>query len=104
MPILPIDSGRYGSNEIRNIFEEERRLRYQLEFEAQVASSQGRLNLIPKNASNEISLIARSNKITINKIKELESISEHDTASIGTSNKPILLPFNKTLDTLRINQ
>ena len=82
MPILPIDSGRYGSNEIRNIFEEERRLRYQLEFEAQVASSQGRLNLIPKNASNEISLIARSNKITINKIKELESISEHDTASI----------------------
>src|SRR6187200_869022 len=82
MPILPIDSGRYGSNEIRNIFEEERRLRYQLEFEAQVASSQGRLNLIPKNASKEISLIARSNKITINKIKELESISEHDTASI----------------------
>ena len=82
MPILPIDTGRYGSNEIRNIFEEERRLRYQLEFEAQVASSQGRLNLIPKNASKEISLIARSNKITINKIKELESISEHDTASI----------------------
>src|SRR6187551_1737 len=82
MPILPIDTGRYGSNEIRNIFEEERRLRYQLEFEAQVASSQGRLNLIPKNASKEISLIARSNKITIHKIKELESISEHDTASI----------------------
>jgi len=82
MPILPIDSGRYGSNEIRNIFEEERRLRYQLEFEAQVASSQGKLNLIPKIASKEISLIARSNKITINKIKELESISEHDIASI----------------------
>src|SRR6187401_968975 len=82
MPILPIDTGRYGSNEIRNIFEEERRLRYQLEFEAQVASSQGKLNLIPKNASKEISLIARSSKITINKIKELELISEHDTASI----------------------
>jgi len=82
MPILPIDSGRYGSNEIRNIFEEERRLRYQLDFEAQVASSQGKLNIIPKNASREISLVARSNKITINKIKELESISEHDTASI----------------------
>jgi hypothetical protein len=25
MPILPIDSGRYGSKEIREIFEDERR-------------------------------------------------------------------------------
>jgi adenylosuccinate lyase len=82
MPILPIDSGRYGSNEIRKIFEEENRLRYQLDFEAEVALSQGRLNVIPLNASKEISRIVRSNKITMKKIKDLESISEHDTASI----------------------
>ena len=82
MPILPIDSGRYGSNEIRKIFEEEIRLRYQLNFEAQVALSQGKLKIIPLNASREIARIARSNKIKIKKIKELESISEHDTASI----------------------
>ncbi len=82
MPILPIDSGRYGSNEIRKIFEEENRLRYQLNFEAQVALSQGKLRMIPLNASREIARIARSNKITTKKIKELESISEHDTASL----------------------
>jgi len=82
MPILPIDSGRYGSNEIRKIFEEENRLRYQLDFEAQVALSQGKLSMIPLKASREIARIARSNKITIKKIKELESISEHDTASL----------------------
>jgi adenylosuccinate lyase len=82
MPILPIDSGRYGSNEIRRIFEEENRLRYQLNFEAEVALFQGKLNLIPLNASKEISKIARSNKIALKKIKDLESISEHDTASI----------------------
>jgi len=82
MPILPIDSGRYGSNEIRKIFEEENRLRYELDFEAEVALCQGKLNLIPLNASKEISKVARSNKITLKKIKELESISEHDTASI----------------------
>jgi adenylosuccinate lyase len=82
MPILPIDSGRYGSNEIRKIFQEENRLRYQLDFEAEVALSQGKLNVIPLNASKEISRIVRSNKITIKKIKDLESISEHDTASI----------------------
>ena len=82
MTILPIDSGRYGSNEIRKIFDEENRLRYQLDFEAEVALSQGKLNLIPLNASKEISRIARSNKITMKRIKDLESISEHDTASL----------------------
>ena len=82
MPILPIDSGRYGSSEIRKIFEEEDRLRYQLEFEAQVALSQGKLKIIPVKASREIARVARSNKITTKKIKELESISEHDTASL----------------------
>src|SRR5918996_6455852 len=82
MPILPIDSGRYGSIEIRKIFEEENRLRYQLNFEAQVALSQGKLRMIPIKASREIARIARSNKITTIKIKELESISEHDLASL----------------------
>src|ERR1044072_2362331 len=82
MPILPIDSGRYGSIEIRKIFDEENRLRYQLDFEAEVALSQGKLNLIPLNASKEISRVARSNKITMKRIKDLESISEHDTASL----------------------
>lgn len=82
MPILPIDSGRYGSNEIRKIFEEENRLRYQLDFEAQVALAQGKLKIIPVKASREISRVARSKKITTKKIKKLESISEHDTASL----------------------
>ena len=82
MPILPIDSGRYGSNEIRKIFDEENRLRYQLDFEAEVALSQGKLNLVPLNASKEISRVARSNKITMKRIKDLESISEHDIASL----------------------
>jgi len=82
MTILPIDSGRYGSNEIRKIFDEENRLKYQLDFEAEVALSQGKFNLIPLNASKEISRVARSNKITMKRIKDLESISEHDTASL----------------------
>ena len=35
MPILPIDSGRYGSREMREIFEDERRLKYQLDLRRQ---------------------------------------------------------------------
>jgi adenylosuccinate lyase len=95
MPILPIDSGRYGSNEIRKIFDEENRLRYQLDFEAEVALSQGKLNLIPLNASKEISRVARSNKITMKRIKDLESISEHDTASLVQAISEYCSPLTK---------
>ena len=38
MPILPIDSGRYGTKEMKAIFEEETKLRYELTFEAEVAN------------------------------------------------------------------
>src|SRR3990170_6503106 len=34
LPILPIDTGRYGTNEIRRIFEEEMRVQKMLDVEA----------------------------------------------------------------------
>lgn len=85
MPILPLDSGRYGSKEIREIFDDNRKLDYQLKFEAEVAIAQGELGVIPENASKEIAEIANSNKISLKRIKELESISEHDTAAFVES-------------------
>jgi adenylosuccinate lyase len=51
MPILPIDSGRYGSKEMRAIFEDEKRLQYQLDFEAAVAQAQARIGMIPAEAA-----------------------------------------------------
>lgn len=81
MPILPVDSGRYGSKEIREIFDDIRKLDYQLKFEAEVAKAQGELGVIPEGASKEIVQVANSNRISLKRIKELESISEHDTAA-----------------------
>ncbi|MGH9963901.1 MAG: adenylosuccinate lyase [Nitrososphaeraceae archaeon] len=81
MPILPLDSGRYGSKEIREIFDEIRKLDYQLRFEAEVAMAQGELGVIPERAYKEIAQVANSNRISLKRIKELESISEHDTAA-----------------------
>ena len=37
MPILPIDNGRYGSKEMKSIFDECKKLTYELRFEAAVA-------------------------------------------------------------------
>lgn len=82
MPILPIDSGRYGSQEIRRIFEEEKRLQYQLDFEAVVAKAQAKINLIPADAARELENAAKSGKVTLARVKELEAVSEHDTAAI----------------------
>src|SRR3712207_6462079 len=65
MPILPIDSGRYGSKEMRDIFADERRLQYQLNFEAIVARAQAELGMIPEAAALEITQGALPGRITI---------------------------------------
>lgn len=82
MPILPIDSGRYGSREIKQIFEEEKRLQYQLEFEASVAVAQAQIKMIPADASKEIVKAAKSGRVRLERIRELEAINEHDTAAL----------------------
>ena len=82
MPILPIDSGRYGSKEMRDIFEDERRLQYQLYFEATVAQVQAQLGMIPADAADEITKGARPGRVTPVRVRELESVSEHDTAAM----------------------
>ena len=82
MPILPIDSGRYGSKEMRKIFDDAQRLQYQLDFEAAVAGAQARIGMIPSGAAAEIARAARSGRITLARVAELESASEHDTAAM----------------------
>ena len=82
MPILPIDSGRYGTKEMKDIFEEDRKLNYELIFESAVANAQAELQIIPMEASKNIEEVVSSNKITVQRVKELESISDHDTAAI----------------------
>jgi adenylosuccinate lyase len=82
MPILPIDSGRYGSEEIKQIFKEEQHLRYQLDFEAAVAAAQANIKMIPQDASEDIIEKAKSGRVTVKKVKQLEAVTEHDTAAI----------------------
>ena len=69
MSILPIDSCRYGSEEMKEIFKEDMKLQYQLIFEAEVAITQAILNIIPPVAAKEISMLARSRKITLKRVK-----------------------------------
>ena len=114
MPILPIDSGRYGSKEMKEIFEECKRLDYELKFEAAVAQAQADINMIPQDAAAEITEIITSNKISLNRIKDLEKVSDHDTAAMieaiseqcSNSTKPWIhygLTSNDVVDTSTFN-
>lgn len=82
MPILPIDAGRYGTESMKEIFDEQKKISYQLEIEAAVAQSQSEINMIPKSAAQNIVQVARSGKITIKRVKQLEAKSDHDTAAL----------------------
>ena len=82
MPILPIDNGRYGSKEMKSIFEECKKLNYELRFEAAVAEVQAKISIIPQDAATEITEIITSNKISLNRVKDLEKVSDHDTAAL----------------------
>ena len=85
MAILPIDSGRYGTKEMLEVFGEQKKINYQLEIEAAAALSQSEINLIPKSIAKDIANAARSGKITAKRIKQLEAKSDHDTAALVES-------------------
>lgn len=85
MAILPIDSGRYGTPEMMEIFSEQKKVDYQLQIEGAAALSQSEIGLIPKTAGKKVYQAANSGKITAKRIKQLEAKSDHDTAALVES-------------------
>ena len=85
MAILPIDSGRYGTKEMMDIFSEQKKVNYQLEIEGAAAISQSEIGIISKKVGKTIYTAAMSGKITVKRIKELEAKSDHDTAALVES-------------------
>lgn len=82
MAILPIDGGRYGTAEMLAIFDEQRRVDYQIQIEGAVASAQGVLDMIPQEAAQNITKVATPGRVTTKRIAELEARSDHDTAAL----------------------
>lgn len=82
VPILPIDSGRYGTKEMLAVFEDQKKIDYQLQIEGATALAQSEIAMIPKPAGKNIFQTANSGKITAKRIKHLEAKSDHDTAAL----------------------
>jgi adenylosuccinate lyase len=76
--ICPIDSGRYGSEEIRELFDEKSRLQKWLEVEAALARANARVGNIPADAAQKITERASVDFVKIERVKAIEKEIDHD--------------------------
>jgi adenylosuccinate lyase len=82
LPILPIDTGRYGTPEMKEIFEEENRLQKMLDVEAALAWAHAEVGDIPKKDARRIMEAATTEQVKLSRVKEIEAQIKHDVASI----------------------
>lgn len=81
MPIHPIDY-RYGSEEMRSIFEEERRLQRLLDVEAALARAHSKVGNISSSDAEVISKNATTEKVKLARVKEIEEEIKHDIMAV----------------------
>jgi len=82
LPILPIDTGRYGSHEMREVFEEDARFQKMLDVEAALAWARSQVGDITKEAAKEIERHSSTKTVTIQRIHEIEKVVDHETAAL----------------------
>ncbi len=82
MPILPIDTGRYGTAEMRRIFDEKNRLEQMLKVEASLAWAQSEVGNIPKEDATKIEEKASTKYVKLNRVKEIEYEIRHDVMAL----------------------
>ncbi|MEM2465043.1 MAG: adenylosuccinate lyase [Candidatus Bathyarchaeia archaeon] len=82
MPILPIDTGRYGTPEMLRVFEEENYIQKMLDVEAALAWAQSEVGEIPKEAAEKISEIASTKYVKVSRVKEIEREIKHDVMAL----------------------
>ncbi len=82
MPILPIDTGRYGTSEMKAIFEEENRLQKMLDVEAALAWAHAEVGDIPRKDAQKIIEAATTKSVKLSRVKKIESQIRHDVTSI----------------------
>jgi len=79
--IHPIEN-RYGSPQMRQIFDEEKKLEFQLKVEAVLAESLAELGKIPPEAAKEISEKANLRYVRLERVKEIEAETRHDIMAL----------------------
>jgi len=82
LPILPIDTGRYGTPEMRKIFDEEMKIQRMLDVEAALAWAHAEVGEIPKRDAEKIMEMASTKYVKLARVKEIEREIKHDVAAL----------------------
>jgi adenylosuccinate lyase len=82
LPILPIDTGRYGTPEMRRVFDEENRLQKMLEVEGALAWAHSEIGDIPKRDAEKIMEMASTKHVKLSRVKEIELGIKHDVMAL----------------------
>jgi len=82
LPILPIDTGRYGTRQMRRIFDEENRLQRMLDVEAALAWAHSEVGNIPRKDAEKIMKMALVKHVRLTRVKEIESEIRHDVMAM----------------------
>jgi adenylosuccinate lyase len=82
MPILPIDTGRYGTPEMLEVFQEENRIQKMLDVEAALAWAHCEVGNIPKKDAEKIARMASLRYVKLARVKAIENEIKHDVAAL----------------------
>jgi len=82
LPILPIDTGRYGTPEMLKIFQEETRLQKLLDVEVALALAHAEVGNITKKDAEKIAAVASTKYVKVERVKAIEKEIKHDVASL----------------------
>lgn len=82
LPILPIDTGRHITPEMKMIFEEEARVQRMLDVEAALAWAHAEVGNIPRKHADKIAAMASTKYVKLDRIKEIEREIKHDITSL----------------------
>jgi len=84
MPVHPIE-WRYGSKEMRSIFEVKTRFQLMLDVEAALAKALAKVGLIPKADAAKIAESASINLVSMKRIQEIDKEVQHETMALVTA-------------------
>jgi adenylosuccinate lyase len=82
LPIIPIDTGRYGSPEMRKIFDEENRLQKMLQVEGALAWAHSQVGNIPEKDAKIILEKANTKYVKLERVKAIENEIRHDVMAL----------------------
>ncbi|KZX11144.1 adenylosuccinate lyase [Methanobrevibacter filiformis] len=81
MAIHPIEF-RYGTPEMKNIWESENKLQKMLDVESALSQAEAALEIIPQEVADEIKSKAYTKYVTLQRVNEIERETNHDIASL----------------------